>query len=173
MKSIKTLCVALLLAASTQAASFQINLNPSHVKAGLTQTNKWHRAVYVVEMLGVTTSLGLDGASSEYALKHSNLWKPACGCYVKALHETDPLFLSNGPDGKTFNQEKFWIYKTLFAVAPIAVSKITHKLYPDNTVSDGVIIGIDGALSGFYTYAAINNLRLAQGIVNSNAKYGK
>lgn len=166
------LILALLLAVPSFAAGITLTIDPAQIKTGLTQPNKWHRAVFIFEALGAITSLGLDGGSTEFVKSHSQLWVASCGCYVAGAHETDPLFLNASATGPVFSQTKFWLWKSALAIAPVAVSKVAHKIAPDNIATDAAIIGITGTLSGFYTYAAINNLHIASQITAENKAAG-
>lgn len=169
----KKLIVTSLIASSfVHAASF--TLNPVALARDVKQEWKsesgWHKAVMIAEATAAVTSLGLDGVSTEYVNGHSGLWTAACKCYVSAAHETDPLFLTAGTHN--LNQTKLWAYKSILAVAPFGVSKISHHFWPKSQVADAALLGVTLTASGFYTYAAINNLHIASEIQSQNKALG-
>lgn len=159
------------LAFAILAPAQSVSINPVALAKGIGQATKLHKAVFAMEVLTAAISLGADGGSSEYVNSNSNLYTPSCGCYVRAAHETNPLFIDQGTGN--FNQYKFWSYKVGIAAAPFAISWAVHKaIHKDSPTVDGLLIG--GLGYGDYTFlrAAISNLNIANTIKRENKALG-
>jgi hypothetical protein len=164
----KTAIAILMLTGLLQAQS--VSINPITLAKGFSKATKMHKAIFAMEALTAAISLGADGGSTEYVNAHSNLYYSPCGCYYRAAHETNPLFINQGTGN--LNQYKFWSYKIGIAAAPFAISWLAHRGHKDSPTVDGLLIV--GLGFGDYTFlrAAISNLNIAATIKRENKAAG-
>jgi hypothetical protein len=135
-----------LMASTATAASFSITISPSLLKAGLTQPNRLHAAIYVAEACAAAASLGADGWSTERGISQGS------------VRESNPLFLTGGTG--QFSQYKFWSYKVVGASLPFVATWLLHKRKIDTKATDIESIGASSAVAGFFCWAAAHNIRL-------------
>ncbi len=160
------------LALCGHAASFTVNpvTLVKGIKHGFAGESKWHKAVYVAELVGATVSLGVDGGSTEYALSHGKTWEAQCSCYVQTAYEGDHLLTIRGTN--LLDQVKIWTIKGGLAAAPFLLSYASHKLLPDQTWVDASLVGVIGVADFYYLRAGIDNLRIAAQIAATNKANG-